>query len=145
MGDDGAKQDQRGHANRDDLVGIVDLFEDEVVAGLDGAADVPVEEADGETGEGQKGDHPEVLVADAGGPLQRDQEDGGGGAGHDADGGGDGQPAQEIDEYGELLEAGGETGTEVQMGSGFCFVLQVFQRTTSYKIVGVISAGPERN
>ena len=144
MGDDGAEQDQRGHAERDGLVGVVDLFEDEVVARLDGAADVPVEQADGETGDGQQGDEPEVLIAEVGGPLERDQEHGGGAAGQDADGGGDGQPTQQIEEDGELLEAGVETGGEVR-ASYFGFVLHVLQGTTSYRIVGVISAGPGLN
>ena len=78
MGEKGAEEDQRRHAQRDGLFGVVNLFENEVVAGFDGCAKVLVDEADREASGGEQPDEPEVAFADAGGQVKRPEKESGG-------------------------------------------------------------------
>src|SRR5882762_8357897 len=89
MGDCRNEEDEWGHPGGDSgarcvEAGVylgVDFVEDEVVAAFDAAAEVMVDEADGETGEGEEGDDPTMGFAGVRGPVEGDKEDGGGGAG----------------------------------------------------------------
>lgn len=80
MGDAGAEQDERGHAEGDgggrgfDLG--VNLFEDEIVTCLDGTSEGVVEDADEQAGEGQECDDPAVRFAGVRGPVEHDEQDG---------------------------------------------------------------------
>ena len=79
----------------------VDFVEDEVVAGLDRCAEISVEHADGKSSDGEQGDDPDVGLADVGGVSERDEQDSGGGAGHNSDEGGDGDPSKKFDKDAE--------------------------------------------
>lgn len=108
VGEDSADKDEGRHAGRDDAVGDfhfgVDLFEDEVVSGFDGAAIVVVHEADCQTCEREEGDDPKVGFADTGGPFERDEEQGGGHAREDSRSGREDEPAGEVrDDVGGCL------------------------------------------
>jgi hypothetical protein len=56
-------------AGREVYLGV-DLFEDEVVSGFNGATEVMVEEADEESGDGEQSDQPAVGLAGIGGPVE---------------------------------------------------------------------------
>ena len=72
VGEGGAEEDEGRHAGGDGARGVgglgVDLLEDEVVASFDGAAEVVVEQAHGETGEGEEEQEPRDETRGCGWP-----------------------------------------------------------------------------
>ncbi|KAI1697408.1 hypothetical protein Ddc_19721 [Ditylenchus destructor] len=98
---DRAAQHQRHHAQRHDLLGVVDLVDDEVVAGIHAAADLQIEPAHREARQRQAPDQPAMALAGLRGPVQREQEHGGGRAGQRRDHAGQRQPAPEVGQQGE--------------------------------------------
>ena len=68
MSQDRAQQNERRHADRDDRTRIMNLFEDQVVAGFHGAAEVFIQIADREAGRRKKQDHPDMFLAEIGSP-----------------------------------------------------------------------------
>ncbi|MOA43026.1 hypothetical protein D3C78_1651350 [compost metagenome] len=70
-----AAQHQRRHAQRDDLLRVVDLVDQQVVAGLDLLAEAQVEPADREAGQRQQPDQPAVLRAGGGRPVEGKEEE----------------------------------------------------------------------
>jgi hypothetical protein len=60
MRDDRADKDQRRHPQRNDLSGVMDLFQNEIITGLDAATIAEINPADAEAGNG-KPNHPAMA------------------------------------------------------------------------------------
>jgi hypothetical protein len=110
----------------------VDLFEDEVVTGLDRTAEVLIQEADAEASGAEEIDEPAMGFADVGGVGEGGEQQSGCGAGENADDAGDGEPAGEIEQEAELFwELLWETDWELGWGR---FGEVGFGHTSSYEM-----------
>ncbi len=70
MRNNGTKKDQRRHAQGNDALRVVNLFQNQVIAGLHAGAVAQVDPADGKTGQRQELDKPAVSFTRCRGPLQ---------------------------------------------------------------------------
>ena len=96
VGADGGQQDGRGHPGGHAGAGLVDLFEQQVVAAFDAFAPVVVAQADQQPGGRQQVEQPGDGLAGRRGPFQAEEEHGGGRAGQDADGRGQKGPLEQV-------------------------------------------------
>lgn len=91
-----AQQHQRGHAEGDAVLRAVDFFDQQIVAGLDVAADAAVHPANRKAHQRHAQNQPTMLQPRVGGPIQRKQKQRRGRARQRANHKGDRQPARQI-------------------------------------------------
>jgi len=104
VGDHRGHQDERRHALGHDLLRIVDLVDQQVVAALDALADAVIDPAGQEPCERQQPDEPRMIHPRIGGAVQGKEEKRGGRPGQGAEHGGQQQPAREIRHHGDLFD-----------------------------------------
>ena len=98
MRKESAEQDERRHPEGDDGLGIVDLVEEEVVAGFDRATEVVVHQADQNACGSQQKNDPLMGFTHVRGEIEGGQEKSRRAACENAYGCGDRNPAGEIDQ-----------------------------------------------
>jgi hypothetical protein len=94
---------ERRHPPRHPGAGLVDLVDDQVVAGRGRVADVVVDRSDDEPGDRQQPQQPRVVDAEVGGVIEREQEPGRRQPGEDADDRTEPDPLQQVDDEVELF------------------------------------------
>ena len=96
MRDERANEDERRHPHRDGAFWVMDFVEDEIVAGFNRGAEVPVHQPDQKPCQRQQRDQPLVVLASICGDDQGPDQQCRCAPAHQADEDGDGRPAKKV-------------------------------------------------